>query len=104
MPCNIVCLLMFICINLHLYPLDSSFSLWTGCYTTTSPQRKRALLCCVAINGYHSCVSYKWVSDADEFVIGDTPLLYCSRGGRYKCTVTEDLEDLQEEKEFSVVG
>lgn len=63
---------------------DSSFGLWTGCYAC-SHQRK-ALLCCVAIDGYHSCV------------------VYCSREGKYKCIVAQKGENMKKEKEFCVFG
>ena len=37
---------------------DDAFQVWEGCYSC--PHNKRVLLACVALNGYHSCVTYSW--------------------------------------------
>ena len=43
---------------------------------------------CVALNGYHSVVTYEW--NKDGYVLADEvyPLLYVTSVGKYVCSVT----------------
>ena len=47
-------------------------------------------MACVAINGYHSVVSYSWVFNGYICMGEDTPLLYTSREGQYSCKITHE--------------
>ncbi len=94
-----VCELFFLFIFLLK---DSYFTVWTGCYAC--PCNENALLCCVAINGYHPRVSYQWSSNDGRVSIGGTPLIYCDKLGTYKCLVKLGEQEQQVEKEFRVLS
>ena len=55
------------------------------------------LLCCIALNGFHSFVSYEWTT-VDEEMQGKTPLLYTSNIGNFTCHVKEEETVLAEVK------
>lgn len=65
--------------------IGATFDVWCGCYTSQVDQR--ALLACVALEGYHSIATYAWFLGA-ETLHEHTPLLYTDRVGMYKCLVT----------------
>ena len=59
--------------------------MWCGCYA--SQVDRRAILACVALEGYHSQSTYAWfLSGAD--LQENTPLLHTDREGMYECQVT----------------
>ena len=45
-----------------------------------------ALLCCVALSGFHGAAEYTWQCQ-DEEIDNRTPLLYTNNTGRYSCEV-----------------
>ena len=47
-------------------------------------------MACAAINGYHSVVSYCWLMNGYTCRGEETPLLYTTREGEYKCIVKND--------------
>lgn len=61
----------------------SYLSVWTG--VKVSEQDHVALLVCVALNGYHSVVSYQWSEDGVEMKGETYPLLYTSVCGKHTC-------------------
>ena len=73
--------------------LGSHLSLWTG--VNLSQDDHVALLMCVAVNGYHSVVSYQWSKNGAEMNGEVYPLLYISAFGRYTCRVSSELKALE---------
>ena len=63
---------------------DDTFQVWMGCYS--SPHDKRVVLAFVALNGYHSCVTYSWYMNGVDMQ-EKTPLLYTGNTGEYVCTI-----------------
>ena len=45
-------------------------------------------MACPAINGYHSVATYSWQSDATPIMGEETPLLFCTKKGVYRCCIT----------------
>ena len=75
----------------HLYYhhiIDSSFGIWSGCYA--SPADRMATMACIALAGYHSRATYRWLRNDSPIGEGDTPLLYEDREGTYECQVAGD--------------
>ena len=70
-------------LNFYLY-IDAPCATWTGCWASLVDDM--VLMACVAINGYHSVVSYSWVCNGYICRGEDTPLLYTFRKGNYSCT------------------
>lgn len=74
--------------------------MWTG--VKFSQQDHVALLVCVALNGYHSVVSYQWSEDGVEMKGETYPLLYTSVIGKYTCRVTSKMKVI--ERHFETRG
>ena len=79
--------------------IDSCFTVWTGCYACS--HQEKALLCCVAINGYHSCVVYEGRS-TERLLFERSPIFYCGKVGKYTCTVKRIHSEQKEDREFNV--
>ena len=86
-----MCVLMF---------LGAQLSLWTG--AEASQQYYVALLMCVAMDGYHSLVSYQWSRNAADMTGEIHPLLYTAMVGKYTCKVTN--KTTSTERHFVVKG
>ena len=88
-----------------LFILDAMFDVWNGCYLCSD--QDMALLCCVAINGYHGCSAYEWRRVEDNVFIGRTPLMYyIAKTGNYVCRVITHLvnssEDVDHHSYFTI--
>ena len=66
-------LLEWTLLKMFLY-LGASFSLWTG--GIASAVDGVAVLVCVAMNGFHSKVSYQWYSKAGVLNMAIHPVIY----------------------------
>ena len=86
-----LCVLMF---------LGAQLSLWTG--AEASQQDYVALLMCVAMDGYHSLVSYQWSRNGADMTGEIHPLLYTAMVGKYTCKVTN--KTTSKERHFVVKG
>ena len=67
-----------------------------------SQQDHIALLMCVALDGYHSVVSYQWIENGAEMKGEVYPLLYVSAFGRYTCRVLNGMKTV--ERHFETKG
>ena len=60
-------------------------------------------MCCVAINGYHSCAVYQWRSASQSVVVFEqSPLFYCTIVSEYTCTVTLKGSEQKKDRTFHV--
>lgn len=80
--------------------LGASFSLWTG--GIASAVDGVAVLVCVAMNGFHSKMSYQWYSKAGILNMATHPVIYVECPGDYSCVVTG--ENVEEKQVFRVSG
>ena len=69
---------------MHNYYIGVSFSKWAG----TRAENNTALLTCVAINGYHSQVEYKWFRGDILLQEEMYPVLYTQGSGVYRCQMS----------------
>lgn len=78
----------------------TQLSLWTG--VKISQQDHVALLMCVALNGYHSVVSYQWSENGADMKGEVYPLLYTSSFGKFVCRVSSTMKTI--ERRFETKG
>ena len=60
------------------------------------------MLVCVAMNGFHSKVSYQWFKCGEVLGGAVHPIIYVETPGDYCCTVT--IDGTEEKREFRVIG
>lgn len=56
------------------------FAVWHDCYSDT----RVAVMVCVAMEGYHSLVTYQWLKEDDELSSETFPVIYTSDPGTYR--------------------
>ena len=96
---KVITLLEWTLLKMFLY-LGASFSLWTG--GIASAVDGVAVLVCVAMNGFHSKVSYQWYSKAGVLNMAIHPVIYVESPGDYRCVVTG--KNIEEKQELTVSG